>query len=110
MSREVPMDSKIYILQKDLPNVKAGARYEHYDRARSGSFYALMKDDTKYIYNCPIGEANYYGAASYAWDYDTVENSPEWFKLYEPTKTEKFKKEITRLRDFLNEFIEEQNG
>jgi hypothetical protein len=109
VSRVVPIDGKIYILQKDLPNVKAGARYEHYDRARSGSFYALMKDDTKYIYNCPIDEANYYGAAGYAWDCKTVENSPEWFRLYEPTKIEQFKKQAIRFRDFLNEFIEE-NG
>ena len=109
MGREVTMDNKIYILQKDLPNVRSGARYEHYNRARSGSFYALMRDDERYIYNCTKNEANYDGAAGYAWDYQTVENSPEWFKLYEPTKTEKLKKEITKLRNFLNEFIEANN-
>ena len=101
------MDNTVYILQKDLPNVRAGARYEHYDRARSGSYYALMKDDEGYIYNCTRGEANYYGAASYAWDCYTVENSPEWFKLCEPTKEENLKKNIIKLRNFLNEFIEE---
>ena len=110
MSRDVTTDNKIYILQKDLPNVRAGARYEHYDRARSGSYYTLVQADIKHIYNCPEQEANYYGAAGYAWDCYTVENSPEWFKLYEPTKIEKFKKDIIQLRNFLNEFIEANNG
>ena len=110
MSNQMPMDSTIYILQKDLPNVRAGARYEHYDRARSGSYYTLMKADYKYISNCSEKEANYYGAAGYAWDYDTVENSPEWFKLYEPTKEENLKKNIIKLRNFLNEFIGGENG
>ena len=75
------MKSKIYVLQKDLPSVKAGARYEYYDKNPESPYYQLMKEDEFMIYNYSKEQGIRYGAVCYLFDAQVVENNPEWFKL-----------------------------
>lgn len=56
---------KTYILLKDLPDVKAGAKFE---LGRDADAYYLISDKTGTKYNC------------YCYPVDFVENNTEWFK------------------------------
>lgn len=60
-----------YILQKDLPNLKAGA--EFIKIVSFSPFYAHNTDHRDYINGRKMQEFTY--------DIDVVENNPEWFKL-----------------------------
>lgn len=57
-----------YILQKDLPDVKAGEKFE---LGKSMDAYYLASNKTETKYNC------------YAYPVYFVENNPEWFKKEE---------------------------
>ena len=60
--------AKIYILQKDLPNAKAGSKYKQTENEEEYVCYDLV--------------------SSYSWDVSYpkryVETNPEWFKEYIP--------------------------
>ena len=75
------MKNKIYVLQKDLPSIKSGARYEYCDKNPESPYYQLMKEDESKIYNYSKEQGIRYGAVCYLFDAQVVENSPEWFKL-----------------------------
>lgn len=75
---------RTFVLKKDLPHIRRGARYTRKERQRAGAYYTLMKEDEHLIFQCSSGEGNYSGAACYSFDYYTVENNPEWFYEQNP--------------------------
>jgi len=80
VNENVSMESKIYVLQKDLPSVKAGVKYEVCCDNNTGmSYYKLMKEDECKVYDYPKECGIRYGG--YLFDAQVVENNPEWFKL-----------------------------
>lgn len=60
-----------YILQKDLPDVKAGAKFE---LGKATDAFYLTSDKTGTKYN------------AYVYPLDFVRNNPEWFKKEEPVQ------------------------
>lgn len=62
---------KIYILQKDLPNVKAGTEFHYMDRLNKYMFY--RNERVVSVFDCPP---------------EIIESCPEWFKQLEEVEEE----------------------